>query len=366
MSKVPIKKILLEDGSERYPLSSRIFNRLQDVPVQMIGPEKLAQGSEKGHKLRMGKDILHLLAFQGEFLKPCPGTKEYICCGYQILNIATNCPLDCSYCILQSYFNHPNLRVFVNLEEQLKQALKITDAHPEEIFRIGTGEFTDSLALDHLVGWSELLLPEFTRRKNIMLELKTKTNNIKKLLDLDIRKRIVVSWTLNSPFITVNEEHRAASLEKRLKAARRCQEEGFVLGFHFDPLVFHSNWQESYLKTVDLLDKYIDPKGIIWISMGSMRFMPKLKEIIKNRHPRTNVLKGEFIRGLDGKMRYFKPLRIQLYTHLRKILEEWYPDLGLYLCMEADDVWQKSMGWSPLDSSGLKGYLDQRVKKKIG
>src|SRR5512136_3469961 len=68
----------------------------------------------------LDKETLRFVSFPGQLLKPCPGTREYLCCGYQILNIGTNCPLDCSYCILQAYFNQPSLRVFVNLEEQLE------------------------------------------------------------------------------------------------------------------------------------------------------------------------------------------------------------------------------------------------------
>ncbi|MBW1787961.1 MAG: DNA photolyase [Deltaproteobacteria bacterium] len=309
----------------------------------------------------MGKDVLHLLKFPGAFFKPCPGTREYICCGYQILNLATNCPLDCSYCVLQAYINQPNLRVFVNYEEALQQSLDAIDAQPERVFRVGTGEFTDSLALDPLTGWTNRLVSAFSRRKNAVLELKTKTTAIKGVLASEQRDRIILSWSLNSPYIVSREEHGAPGLRKRLEAARTCQREGFVLGFHFDPLIPHRGWRDGYLRTMELLDRYIDPRGIIWISLGALRFMPALKSIIRLRHPHTTILDGEFITGLDGKRRYFKPIRMDLYGFLRENLEAWHSDLGLYLCMESDDVWKKSMGWSPTDSQGLGQYLDARV-----
>ena len=151
----------------------------------------------------MGKDTLHLLSYKGEFLKPCPGTREYICCGYQILNVATNCPINCSYCILQSYFNQPNLRVFANLDEKIDQVLKEIDSKPECIFRVGTGEFTDSLAIDPITRWSDLLVPRFSERKNAVLELKTKTTQIDRLVAGKYRDRIIVSWSLNSLYLAV-------------------------------------------------------------------------------------------------------------------------------------------------------------------
>ncbi len=363
MSNFTIKKVLVEEGARKRAFTDEVISRLPGIPVQHVKDNTSATVSDE---LDMGKDTLHLLSYKGEFLKPCPGTREYICCGYQILNVATNCPINCSYCILQSYFNQSNLRVFANLDEKIDQVLKEIDSKPECIFRVGTGEFTDSLAIDPITCWSDLLVPKFSKRKNAVLEFKTKTTQIERLVAGKYRDRIIVSWSLNSPYISAHEEHKAASLKKRLEAARQCQSEGFVLGFHFDPLIPHPHWKDEYLRTIELMDKYVDPKGIIWISMGSFRFMPGLKPIIRRRHPGSCVLDGEFITGLDGKMRYFKPIRIALYKFMRENLEKWHQHLGLYLCMESDDVWQKSLGWSPKNSTGLRRYLDSRVVEIFG
>jgi len=351
-----IKKGIVEEGSEMTPMGKSIMERVPHEPFE--------EPSDPAAEGNMGKDTLHLLSYKGDFLKPCPGTKEYICCGYQILNVATNCPLDCSYCILQSYFlNQPHLRIHVNLEENLSRVLEIIDRDPKQIVRVGTGEFADSLALDPLAHWTRILMQPFSQRKNAVLEFKTKTIQIDGLLSSPYRDRIIVSWSLNSPLISATEEKGAATLKQRLEAARRCQEEGFVVSFHFDPLIPHNGWREGYLKTIELMDRYLERKEIIWISMGSLRFMPDLKPIIRKRHPGTAILNGEFITGLDGKIRYFKPIRIELYHFMRKNLEKWHSDLGLYLCMESDEVWRKSMGWSPLNSKGLKRFLDERVVK---
>ena len=360
-----IKRILIDKGASEDPLAQRIFDGLSNIPVHPVnGPGPDGGPDESLHDFDTGKETVYLQNYKGDFLKPCPGTREYICCGYQILNLATNCPLDCSYCILQSYFlNQPYLRVFVNLEERLRDVFQVIDNQPERIFRVGTGEFTDSLALDPVTRWSDFLLPQFSGRKNVILELKTKTTQISRVLASTHRDRIVLSWSLNSPQISATEEKGSASIRKRLEAAKRCQTEGFTLGFHFDPLIPHPGWRDEYAKTIELLDKYIDPRGIIWISMGSFRFMPGLKPIIRKRHPKSPILNGEFILGLDRKIRYFKPIRTELYHFMKNQLDSWYPDLGLYLCMESDDVWESSMGWTPETSDGLRQYLDRRVVK---
>jgi len=353
-----IKHIGVETRVGHHPFVKKALTRLENLTK--LAPSNEIRGDE------FSKDHLNFVHYPGKFLKPCPGTTGHICCGYLILNVATGCPMDCSYCILQSYFNQPGLRVFGNIEEGLDSVLRQIDSQPNRVFRIGTGEFTDSLALDPILGWSELLTPHFNKRKNAILELKTKTDHIKGLLRTGLRDRIVVSWSLNSPTICSKEEHGAASLSMRLEAARRCQKEGFAIGFHFDPLVHYPGWQDDYLRTVDLLDKYVEPKGIIWVSLGSLRFMPSLKLIMRKRHPSSRLVTGEFVTGKDGKMRYFKPIRVELYSFLKERLDAWNPDSGLYMCMESDDIWKQVFGWSPQDSKGLASYLDQRVRRIFG
>jgi spore photoproduct lyase len=355
-----IKTIIVEKDAEKYPLAQKVVARLQGFSTVKGEDETCSCRSEE---FRLDKESLRLIAFPGALLKPCPGTREYLCCGYQILNIGTNCPLDCSYCILQAYFNQPSLRVFANLEQQLEAIGQALHGSGGKIFRMGTGEFTDSLALDPIVKWTEVLPCFIAKHKNALLEFKTKTVSIEGLLSSPYRDRIVVSWSLNSPTIAEREEHGAPSIKTRLEAARACQRAGYVVGFHFDPLIEHPSWQEGYSRTLDLLDRYIDPSGVIWISLGCLRYMSSLKQVIRSRFPKTHILDGEFIPGLDAKMRYIKPLRMEMYAFMKEKLEQWGAGPGIYLCMESSDVWQDGLGWSPQSSEGLSEYLDKRSKK---
>jgi spore photoproduct lyase len=358
--KYKISKIIQEEGAEQFSLTSDIKNRLKNLPV-VTSDNAYEDPITDIHD--MDKTTLRLISFKGEFLKPCPGTNNYICCGYNILNIGTNCPLDCSYCILQAYFNKPSLRIFVNLESELIKIGEIIDKYPDKIFRIGTGEFTDSLALDEVHHFSILLSEFIKQRKNVIIEYKTKTTEIKRLFDLKIRERIVISWSLNSPYIVTHEEHGAPSIKQRLIAAKTCQDEGFITGFHFDPLIIHNKWKDQYCKTIEMMAEYLRPEKILWISLGCLRFLPSLKLIILTRHPESILLDSEFIQGLDGKSRYFKPIRIEMYSYIGNLLKNWAGfDPGLYLCMESDEVWRKGLGWSPGNSEGLSDYLDSRVR----
>jgi spore photoproduct lyase len=359
-----IKKILIEKGAENAPLTETILRALPKVPVGQADQEIFLSQFQS---LTESKKILFLTRFKGELIKPCPGTKEYICCGYRILHIGSNCPIDCSYCILQAYFNQPFLRLFVNTEDIFSKLKTLADAHPDEIIRLGTGEFTDSLASDPLTDFSTLLIQKVSSYPNVLIELKTKTASIHNLLPHDPSPNILVSWSLNPAEIIRKEERGAATLNERLQAASVCQEKGYHLGFHFDPIFYFDGWEEAYQNTVRHLFSKIRPEKIAWISMGCFRFMPNLKPIIEHRHSGADYIHQEFVPALDKKMRYPQTRRIEMYRNLLLWIKEEAPEVLVYLCMENASVWKKVFGFIPgAGSPTLSEMLDQRVRELWG
>lgn len=313
--------------------------------------------------LTAGKKHLFLCRNKGRFLKPCPGTREYQCCGYHVLNIGMNCPMDCVYCILQAYLNNPWLSFFVNIEDLFTELKQEFLENPATLYRIGTGEFTDSLALDTLTGLGRRLISFFQDKENAVLELKTKSNVVQDLLELDHRGRTVLSWSLNSPAIMKQEEVRTASLAERLEAAEKCAEKGYPLAFHFDPIIDHKGWKEGYRQTISSLFSEIPSDRIVWISLGALRYIPQLKSIATNRFPGSRFFYREFIEGLDGKARYFRDQRIEMYKVLVDELQK-YADRKtcIYFCMESDLIWQKVFGYTPEEKGGLSSMLDEAVR----
>lgn len=333
------------------------------LPVTVI-PERQTPNIEGDYpyNLSAGKRHLLLCRNRGAFFKPCPGTREYRCCGYQVLNIGMNCPMDCVYCILQAYLNNPWLSFFVNIEDLFAELDQALDAEPGRLFRIGTGEFTDSLALDSLTRLSPRLVEYMAGRANAVLELKSKSVNIDNLQGLDHRGRTVVAWSLNSPAIMDREEIRTASLEERLAAAARCAQWGYKLAFHFDPIILHEGWQEGYRATIERLFAVVPAEAIVWISLGALRFLPPLKQIAALRFPASRFFYQEFIDGLDGKRRYFRPRRTAMYRFIHDQLRRHAnPRTCIYFCMENDTIWREVFGFIPEEQGGLAAMLDRSV-----
>jgi spore photoproduct lyase len=230
---------------------------------------------------------------------------------------------------------------------------------------LGTGELSDSLALEPIFPVSEFLVPYFADKDNAVLELKTKSAEIDHLLRLSHHNRTVVSWSLNPPEIIGSEERRTASLTERIDAAYRCQEAGYPLGFHFDPILHYEDWEEGYRETVFRLFDRIDPKRVIWISLGGFRYPRDLKRIAKERFPQAKIFLGELFPGRDGKFRYLQEIRVEMYRKMLEWLKEVDPNLFIYLCMESKEVWEEVFGWTPSSTSHLNHLFDERVKEFI-
>lgn len=323
------------------------------VRARFDGPIEVFDGGAplQPASVRDGKRVLVLQRHRGGFLRHCPaGTAGLVCCNYLVVNLASNCPMDCSYCFLQEYLaDAPALRAYTNVGDALAEIAPVLSAHPARTFRIGTGELSDSLALDPITELTRLLVPFFAARGNAILELKTKTDCVDTLLALDPGGQVVVSWSVNAPAVIERDEPGTASLAERLAAARRVQAGGYRVGFHFDPLIEFDGWEEGYGAAIDAIAAAIDATSIAWVSFGSLRLSPALAQAVRSRTHPGHVHGAELVPGPDGKARLWRGLRLHMY---RYVVQRLYAALGavpVYLCMEPPAVWERVMGDVPTD-----------------
>jgi spore photoproduct lyase len=334
--------VWIERAEEHSPLARRVRARLPEIPVRVVDDVSSAEPGD----FAAGKRRLIVQRHRGTFLQQCPaGTTGMVCCNYLVMNFASNCPLDCSYCFLQAYLaNNPALKAFTNVADGLAEVDGVLRAHPERTFRIGTGELADSLALDALTDLSCELVPFFAQRRNALLELKTKSDCVDNLLRLDPRDRVVVSWSVNAPAIIATEEAGTPSLAARVAAAVRVQAAGYKIGVHFDPLIAHDGWEAGYRDAVNTIFGRLDTRRVAWVSLGSLRMTPQLKTAIKARPQRGALLTTELVPCPDGKERVWRGWRVKMYRRMLEWLREVDERMPLYICMEPAGVWEKVFG----------------------
>jgi spore photoproduct lyase len=297
-------------------------------------------------------------------VRDCPGTKNHICCGYKTIDLVEGCILSCSYCILKGYIKVPEIKIQKDMPYVISQVDASISAERTHVPRFGTGELSDSLALDRKYGLNRPLVEFFGQKQKALLELKSKWADVDHLLPY-LNPYTIISFSVAPQSIIDREEKRTSPLYKRLKAARKAQERGCFVGLHLDPVIIYEGFERDYEYLIDDISRMLDLQKVIWVSMGLLRFPPRLLDTFIEQG-RKNLLYGEFIRGEDGKYRYVKSERIKVYRMLHGLLKYRAPDLFIYLCMEREDVWKKVTGVDLHDSEALIGLFDERIKKMYG
>jgi len=363
------ERILIDKAVSDEPLTRQICSRFPDVPTFEVKNYDWHNDNSIADPLKnplsQGKKTLHLKYFQGASIKACPGfSNNLVCCNYFTLDLIENCPFECTYCILQAFLNKPVITVHANLEDMLKQVRQRTSAQPDILFRIGTGEHSDSLALDKTLGINQHVIKFFAALPNALLELKTKSNQVEHLLDLPHGGKTIISWSVNPQAIIKKEELKTSNLDERIKAARIASDAGYKVAFHFDPMIDYPEWEKGYQELVEQIFDSISPDRITWISLGTLRYISSLKSIVDERFPKSQVFLGEFVPGIDGKMRYLKKIRQRLYQNVQKKIQKLAPDVPTYLCMESSHLWRNSMPNQPDTAPEMEGILLKSLKKR--
>ena len=106
-------------------------------------------------------------------------------------------------------------------------------------------------------------------------------------------------------------------------------------------MIDFENWEEEYETTVKQIAAAVPVDQIAWISIGSLRMMPDLKKKMQDRFPKSKLPYGQWINGMDGKLRYFKHRRLELYKGLVEMLGKHLPGVTVYLTMESPEVYKK-------------------------
>ncbi|MFW5826923.1 MAG: spore photoproduct lyase family protein [Alkalispirochaeta sp.] len=343
-----------------HPVRARVERRLRSEPaLATIVSQELEEGADLPAAQNTARTILVRLG-TGDDVGRCPGTHGHLCCNYLTLNVYVGCTLGCTYCIMQSYLRNRTLEVRLPPEDTADTIRALALDNPHHTVRLGTGEVGDSLLYDPLFDLSSDLITALSDVPNLRFELKTKTDYVDHLPPRGSHGgNVVVAFSLNPDAVVSAEEGVAASLDRRLAAARRAVDQGYLVAFHFDPMVRIEDWSAEYAAVVARLEGFrASPPE--WISLGTLRYPPTLRPFIEARPYGL----GEFVSSGDGKMRYLQKERGAMYRMMRTRLAEVLPNTPVYLCMESSAMWRHLQHSVPDRSGGLSRImrpLDLRV-----
>lgn len=345
-----------------YPSKKNAFNHIRDIWQNL----KNSSNTYENFTKELYKDDIRkfsFTSFEGDktALGACPvASPNTRCCNLLTLDAVQSCGFDCSYCSIQSFYNQDKIGFDVNFKENL-QNLKLD---PNQTYHIGTGQSSDSLMWGNKDGLLDALF-EFARKNpNVILEFKTKSNNIKYILENDVPKNIICTWSLNTPTIIENEEHLAASLEQRLEAAKRVGEKGVLVGFHFHPIVHYENYLEEYAEVYKKLIDTFEAKKVALVSFGTLTFIKPVIQKIRTRNFKSKILQMPFS-DANGKQSYSLDIKRKMFKHAYESFKPWHKDVYFYLCMEDESLWKDVFGYEYISNNQMEDFMKMAYMNKI-
>lgn len=206
---------------------------------------------------------------------------------------------------------------------------------------------------------------DFARENpNVILEFKTKSNNIKYFLENEVPKNIICTWSLNTQTICDNEEHLAASLNQRIEAAKKVSDKGVLVGFHFHPIVHYDNYLKEYEEVYKTLLDTFDSKKVALVSFGTLTFIKPVIQKIRSRNFKSKILQMPFI-DANGKQSYPLDIKKEMFKSAYETFKPWHKDVYFYLCMEDESLWKEVFGYEYSSNNQMEEFMKMSYMDKI-
>ncbi len=306
-------------------------------------------------------------AKEGFGLGLCPVASEKTrCCNLLTLDAVESCGFDCSYCSIQSFYNQNT----ITFDSGFADKLLNLNLDKNKTYHIGTGQASDSLMFGNREGVLDALF-EFARKNpNVILEFKTKSDNVKYLLENEVPKNVICAWSLNTPTIIENEEHLTASLDKRIKSARALADKGVKVGFHFHPIVEYENYLSEYQEVYERLVMEFQPREVALVSFGTLTFIKPVIKQLRGREFRTKITQIEHTNA-SGKTSYPDATKVEMFKHAYESFSPWQKEAGddrvfFYLCMEEHQMWAKTFGYQYSTNNDFERAMLSSYCNKVG
>jgi len=263
------------------------------------------------------------------------------CAKFYKLTAYNNCNFWCEYCYLYLTFrNMPISTHFVNYDKLFREIISFERSNIPDILRVlNLGELCDPLAVEDITGFAEELIPfvaqETEKTKLLFL---TKSDNIDSLLNLEHKGRSIMSFSINTDKVYQQLEHRTASPEARLMAAKKLQQAGYEIRLRIDPVILYSTWKKDYIDLVEKLFVYVKPERI---TLGEYRPSKGLASHISSRFPDSPLLKIHSGLVNEGpKLRYPEEHRLAMFRVIVDAIKKHDKRVKIALCKEDIKIWK--------------------------
>ncbi len=244
-----------------------------------------------------------------------------------------NCLYDCRYCFLQGMFQSAHYVLFVNYEDFIDDMQSLLNKHENEAVHFFSGYDCDSLALDPVTNFTTEFLPFFTKNPHALLELRTKSTQIRSLVKQEPIKNCVIAFSFTPDKIARALEHKAPSVEKRINAILDLQNAGWQIGLRFDPLIYTRDYATEYTTLFNNIFSRLDTDFIHSVSLGGFRLPKDYFRKLEKLYPEEKLFSSPLVEE-DNSISYPAHIRNDMLEFCKGIILQHVAGEKFFPCHE--------------------------------
>lgn len=323
--------IYVEEEIRSHPRTLSILERFPDLPV--IDCNRYGEVfNRNAQNFRIQKQLPSLILAKkyGNLVLPTPEGYGFEGHGSFYFSHMMNCIYDCRYCFLQGMYRSANTVLFVNYEDfyaDLERHIKSTGGKGNYY----SGYDCDSLALEPVSHFCEFFLPLFRKYPDATLEIRTKSTQVRGLLEGEALKNAVVAMSFASEAATKKWEHKVPSLTKRLDALVKLQNSGWPIALRFEPIIFTESVIEEYAALFKLVFSKLQAEKIHSVSLGEFRMPSEFYKNISKLYP-DETLYAQPVVVQDGQVSLKNNTGGPTLETLEKMLDQYIRPDQYYRC----------------------------------
>jgi spore photoproduct lyase len=305
-----------------------ILARYPDVPVVTCRHYgEIFNRRAQNFRVQKQSPALILARKEGDCVLPAPGGYGFEAGNGYYFSHMLNCLYDCRYCFLQGMYRSAHYVLFVNYEDFTRQLeAKIAAQSAPAVFY--SGYDCDSLAFEPVSKFCAHFIPLFARYPQATLEIRTKSTQVRKLLDMTPLENCVIAMSLMPEAAGERWEHKVPNLGKRLEALARLQEAGWRVALRFEPIIPQTDSLSQYRELFNRVFGILKAAGLHSVSLGEFRMPQRFHRDIVKLYPEEKlfamptVVEDGLLRLEEGGENILLKLETLLHEHIRP--EQYY------------------------------------------